>query len=105
MTSPPDSTQVLVVGGGPAGASSAWHLAKAGLEVTLVDRAHFPRSKPCAEYISPEGARILDAMGALDALEARHSSALTGMEVHAPSGDVIHGEFVAQHGFRGFRDR
>ncbi|MES2523603.1 MAG: NAD(P)/FAD-dependent oxidoreductase [Gemmatimonadota bacterium] len=105
MTSLPDSTQVLVVGGGPAGASSAWHLAKAGLEVTLVDRAHFPRSKPCAEYISPEGARILDAMGALDTLEARHSSALTGMEVHAPSGDVIHGEFVAEHGFRGFRDR
>lgn len=105
MSGPPDATQVLVVGGGPAGSSTAWHLAAAGLEVTLVDRAHFPRSKPCAEYISPEGARILSTMGALDALEARHSSALTGMQVHAPSGDVIHGEFVAQHGFRGFRDR
>ncbi|HYW32366.1 MAG TPA: FAD-dependent oxidoreductase [Gemmatimonas sp.] len=105
MSSLPDATQVLVVGGGPAGASTAWHLASAGLTVTLVDRARFPRSKPCAEYISPEGARILSAMGALDALEARHSSALTGMQVHAPSGDIIHGEFVAQHGFRGFRDR
>lgn len=105
MSSLPDATQVLVVGGGPAGASTAWHLARAGLDVTLVDRAHFPRAKPCAEYVSPEGARILSAMGALAILEREHSASLTGMQVHAPSGDVIHGEFVAAHGFRGFRDR
>ena len=105
MSGLPSRAQVLVVGGGPAGASTAWHLARVGLEVTLVDRAHFPRSKPCAEYVSPEGARILSAMGALEQLEREHSAALTGMQVHAPSGNVIHGEFVAQHGFRGFRDR
>ena len=104
MTPLPRSTQVLVVGGGPAGSSTAWHLAKAGLDVTLVDRARFPRAKPCAEYVSPEGARLLHAMGALERLE-REAAPLTGMEVHAPSGDVIHGEFVAKHGFRGFRDR
>jgi flavin-dependent dehydrogenase len=95
---------VLVVGGGPAGSSAAWHCAQAGLDVCLVDRARFPRAKPCAEYVSPEGARILHAMGALESLEAR-AAHLTGMVVHAPSGDRIHGEFVAQHGFRGFRDR
>lgn len=105
MADLPAVTQVLVVGGGPAGASTAWHLARAGVGVTLVDRAHFPRAKPCAEYVSPEGARILSAMGALEQLEHGHSAALTGMQVHAPSGGVIHGEFVAQHGFRGFRDR
>lgn len=95
---------VLVVGGGPAGSSAAWHCAQAGLDVCLVDRARFPRAKPCAEYVSPEGARILHAMGALETLEAR-AAHLTGMVVHAPSGDRIHGEFVAHHGFRGFRDR
>ena len=100
----PRSTQVLVVGGGPAGAASAWHCAQAGLEVVLVDRAQFPRPKPCAEYVSPEGARILSAMGALELLESR-AAALTGMQVHAPSGDIIRGEFIATHGFRGFRDR
>lgn len=46
--------QVIVVGGGPAGASAAWHCAQAGLSVCLVDRARFPRSKPCAEYLSPK---------------------------------------------------
>jgi menaquinone-9 beta-reductase len=95
---------VLVVGGGPAGSSAAWHCAQAGLDVCLVDRARFPRAKPCAEYVSPEGSRILHAMGALETLETR-AAQLTGMVVHAPSGDRIHGEFVARHGFRGFRDR
>ncbi|GAB1344512.1 geranylgeranyl reductase family protein [Gemmatimonas sp.] len=70
----------------------------------LVDRARFPRAKPCAEYVSPEGSRILHAMGALGTLEGQ-AAQLDGMVVHAPSGDRIHGEFVARHGFRGFRDR
>ena len=104
LSPPPRSAQVIIVGGGPAGAATAWYCARAGLDVVLLGRAHFPRAKPCAEYVSPEGARILAEMGALDALESR-ASALTGMVVHAPSGDVIHGEFVARHGFRGFRDR
>lgn len=99
----PHAVQVLIVGGGPAGASAAWHCAQRGLDVAVIDRAVFPRSKPCAEYVSPEGARILSAMGALELLE-QHAAPLSGMVVHAPSGDRIHGEFLAQHGFRGFRD-
>jgi flavin-dependent dehydrogenase len=101
---PPRAAQVIVVGGGPAGSSAAWHLAQAGLDVLLLDRARFPRSKPCAEYLSPEGARVLHAMGALEQLE-RDGAALAGMVVRAPDGGRIHGEFAAQHGFRGFRDR
>ncbi len=117
MASLPGSTQVLVVGGGPAGSSTAWHLAKLGLDVCVIDRASFPRAKACAEYLSPEGARVLHEMGALreiellidkpstNGLESSCAAALTGMEVHAPSGEVIRGEFIASHGFRGFRDR
>ena len=38
---------VLVVGAGPAGSASAMHLARGGARVLLVDRARFPRDKPC----------------------------------------------------------
>lgn len=97
--------QVIVVGGGPAGSSAAWHLARAGADVTLVDRARFPRDKPCAEYLSPEASRLLHAMGALDACERAGAAQLTGMVVRAPDGGRALGRFIAAHGFRGFRDR
>ncbi|HXY39997.1 MAG TPA: NAD(P)/FAD-dependent oxidoreductase [Vicinamibacteria bacterium] len=45
---------VVVVGGGPAGASCAGRLVAAGLQVVVVDRARFPRDKPCAGWITPE---------------------------------------------------
>lgn len=96
---------VLVIGGGPAGACAAWALATAGARVTVFDRARFPREKPCAEYLSPQASRILDAMGVLDTVERAGGSQLAGMIVRAPSGDRILGEFAASHGFRGFRDR
>jgi geranylgeranyl reductase family protein len=38
---------VLVVGAGPAGSATAIHLARGGARVLLVDRARFPRDKPC----------------------------------------------------------
>jgi geranylgeranyl reductase family protein len=37
----------IVVGAGPSGSTTAYHLAKAGARVLLVDRARFPRDKPC----------------------------------------------------------
>lgn len=96
---------VLVVGGGPAGASTAFFLARAGVEVTLVDRARFPRPKPCSEYLSPEASRVLHAMGALEELERAGSAQLAGMVVRSPDGGRIEGAFAAAHGWRGFRDR
>jgi len=55
--------EVIVVGGGPAGASTAYGLAKEGVDVLVVDRAKFPRDKICAEYLSPQASRILSDMG------------------------------------------
>ena len=98
-------TDVIVVGAGPAGSSAAWHLAREGAHVTVLDRARFPREKPCAEYLSPEASRILNAMGALEACEAAGAAHLAGMVIRAPSGAHIRGEFAAAHGFRAFRDR
>jgi flavin-dependent dehydrogenase len=96
---------VLVVGGGPAGSSIAHALASRGIDVMVVDRARFPRPKPCAEYLSPQASRSLARMGALDEVERSGAAALAGIRVYAPNGSVIAGDFVAKHGYHGFRDR
>ncbi len=95
----------MIVGGGPAGASSAFALARAGARVLVLDRARFPRPKPCAEYLSPQASRLLHDMGALDAVEAAGAAHLAGMVVRAPNGALIRGDFAAPHGFPAFRDR
>jgi len=42
----------VVVGAGPAGSATALRLARAGAAVLLLDRARFPRHKPCSEYLA-----------------------------------------------------
>ena len=103
--SPNLDAEVIVVGGGPAGASTAWALAREGVDVLVLDRAKFPRDKVCAEYLSPQASRILSDMGVLDEIESMNPAHLRGMRVIAPNGAVADGEFVSSHGFRGFRDR
>jgi len=44
--------EALVVGAGPAGSSAALRLARRGISVRLIDRARFPRTKACGEYLS-----------------------------------------------------
>ncbi len=95
----------IVVGGGPAGSSTAFALARGGARVLVLDRAHFPRPKPCAEYLSPQASRILMEMGALGAVEQAGAAHLSGMKVRAPNGATLRGDFVAGHGFSAFRDR
>jgi geranylgeranyl reductase family protein len=51
---------VLIVGGGPAGSSCAWRLARAGLDVLVLDRARFPRDKVCAGWVTPPALRALE---------------------------------------------
>jgi flavin-dependent dehydrogenase len=97
--------EVIVVGGGPAGASTAHALAKQGVDVLVVDRATFPRDKICAEYLSPQASRILSDMGVLDEIERTRPGQLAGMALRAPNGVVANGKFAANHGFHGFRDR
>ncbi|MEL6581241.1 MAG: geranylgeranyl reductase family protein [Cyanobacteria bacterium J06621_12] len=50
----------IVVGAGPAGGSAAYHLAKAGHSVLVLDKANFPRSKSCGGGVSPAIAQWFD---------------------------------------------
>ncbi len=100
----PLDAEVIVVGGGPAGASTAHALARNGVDVLVLDRAKFPRDKTCAEYLSPQASRILSDMNVLEEIERSRPAHLAGMRIRSPDGHYADGEFSANHGFRPFRD-
>ena len=54
---------VVVVGGGPAGAACALVCVRAGLSVTVLERSPFPRRKVCGEYLNAGAVRLLDELG------------------------------------------
>lgn len=90
MSAPID---VLIAGAGPAGSATALHLASRGYRVAVVDRAAFPRDKPCSEYLGPEAVRLLDQFGVLDRLEQAGGEPLFGTTVIGPRGAVVTGLF------------
>ena len=49
----------VVVGAGPAGSTTAYRLSRAGARVVLLDRAHFPRDKPCGGGLTVRALREL----------------------------------------------
>ncbi|MDO9380276.1 MAG: geranylgeranyl reductase family protein [Nocardioidaceae bacterium] len=60
---PPTSTDLLVVGAGPAGAATAAWAARHGIEVVLADAAKFPRDKTCGDGLTPRAVAELDRLG------------------------------------------
>lgn len=58
-----DDADVVVVGAGPAGSSTAFWAASAGLDVLLVDKATFPRDKVCGDGLTPRAVAELVRMG------------------------------------------
>lgn len=56
----PSPFDALILGAGPAGASAAWALAKAGHRVLLLEKDRLPRVKPCGGGVSPQIAQWFD---------------------------------------------
>jgi flavin-dependent dehydrogenase len=84
---------VLIAGAGPAGSAAAFHFARAGWRVVVVDRAAFPREKPCSEYMSPEAVRLLQRLGVVADLESAGAVALEGTMVVGARGSRLTGRF------------
>jgi geranylgeranyl reductase family protein len=64
--------EVLVVGAGPAGASCAYWLAKAGRDVVVVEKKAFPREKTCGDGLTPRSVRQLEDMGLTGEISSAH---------------------------------
>ncbi|MBV7292761.1 geranylgeranyl reductase family protein [Corynebacterium sp. TAE3-ERU16] len=80
------STDVLVVGGGPAGASAAIHAANRGFDVLLVDAARFPRDKTCGDGLTPRAMHQLQLLGFGPEIAGGYRS--RGLKLHGFGGDV-----------------
>jgi geranylgeranyl reductase family protein len=87
----PPHCDVVVVGAGPAGSAAALTLARAGVNVVMVDRHAFPRDKVCGDALIPDALGALSQLGVLpDVLaRARQATALScvsprGREVQVP---------------------
>jgi len=89
--------EVIVVGAGPGGATTAAALARQGHDVLLLDRHSFPRDKICGDAISVGAIRIMNALGMASkvrtAVERGEFYPLAGMRLFSPSGYMLHAPF------------
>jgi menaquinone-9 beta-reductase len=71
-----DAVDVVIAGGGPAGATLAVLLGRAGLRVDVFEARRFPREKPCGEGIMAAGVAVLDRLGLREAVGGQPLSAV-----------------------------
>jgi len=101
MVTAPDA-QVIVVGGGPVGSVLAMLLGRSGVRTLVLEKASFPRDKPCGEGLMPGGVAILERLG-VD-LGREGFPRLAGITFRTPDGGATFGAFrsgpeLPDHGF------
>lgn len=84
-----DDFDVIVVGAGPAGSSTAIHLAKHDLQVLLIEQKKFPRSKLCGEFISPECIHHFERLGVAAEMQSSQPAAITETVFYSGSGKRV----------------
>lgn len=85
----PQSTDVLVIGAGPAGSAAGIAAARAGARVCVVDRATFPRSKICGDAVSNVAAALIAELGAGARFERAPRAIVRGAVAVFPDGSRV----------------
>ena len=89
MSHSPNDYDAVIVGGGPAGASAAIHLAARGARVLLAEQKKFPRAKLCGEFISPECLGHFERLGVADQMMGAGGARLTETLFYSRSGRSV----------------
>ena len=76
---------IIIVGGGPAGATAALYAEKAGLKSIILEKAKFPRDKICGDALSGKTIKILRDLGLIDELEQLDGSHINRITFGSPS--------------------
>ncbi len=80
---------VIIAGGGPAGASAAIHLAARGARVLLLEQKKFPRAKLCGEFISPECTPHFERLGVAEQMFAAGPAELSETVFYSRRGKSV----------------
>ena len=78
----------LILGAGPAGATAALLLARAGWRVAIVEKSRFPRRKVCGEFLSVTSLPLLHALGLADAFLAKAGPAVRRAGLYETDSDL-----------------
>lgn len=81
-------TDVTVIGGGPAGAATAITLARGGLSVVLVEKAHMPRDKFCGDGLTASALKLLDELG-LESSDVSTWHQVSQLSIRSPGGREV----------------
>jgi flavin-dependent dehydrogenase len=93
---------LIVVGAGPGGSSTAYYASRAGLKTLLLDRQEFPRDKPCGDGLMPHAAGEVAMMGLGDWLEEPHHGRFTGFSIRTATASIRQGVPPTLHGPQGY---
>ena len=63
---------LVIAGGGPSGSAAAWQAARTGAKVVVLDKADFPRDKPCGDGRTARAVSYLQKMGLADEVDTFH---------------------------------
>ncbi len=88
-----ETIDVAVVGGGPAGLSTAIEAARRGLSVRVFERQGEHPDKACGEGLMPRGVAALARLGALEHLDAARTARIVGVRYVQEDGGAVEGRF------------